>query len=74
MTKSYFESKEFISAFHCFRRAGVVPAILEFGLELKNPSASASGVLELKACTTIPGSKLKLSGHTEGSQGRKLRQ
>lgn len=36
MTKNYFESNKFISAFHCFWRVGVVPGILEFGLELKN--------------------------------------
>lgn len=69
MTKNYFESKEFISAFHCFRRVGIVPAILEFGLELKKLSASACGVLGLKACTITLSSRLKLLGHTEGSQG-----
>jgi hypothetical protein len=35
------------------------------GLELRNPPASASWVLELKACTAMPGSKgdLKISKH-----------
>jgi hypothetical protein len=31
------------------------------GLELRNPPAPASGVLGLKACATMPGSRLVLS-------------
>jgi hypothetical protein len=37
------------------------------GLELKNPPASASQVLELKACTTMPGWKQSFNA-TRGTQ------